>query len=135
MEKSALLRQAYTSSGLSVDGGGTFALPRIVGLSRALEIVAFDKPISSELALEWGMVNQVVEDGKSLEAAINMLKQLSKGSIHSFGLSKKLLTDSFNTTLESQLEMERQGLSDCGNHPDGIEGVNAFLEKRKPVFE
>jgi len=135
MEKSAILRQAYTSSGLCVDGGGTFTLPRIVGLARALEIVAFDKPIPSELASEWGMVNQVVEDGRSLEAAIHMLKELSKGSIHSFGLSKKLLTDSFNTTFESQLETERQGLSDCGNHPDGIEGVNAFLEKRKPVFK
>ncbi len=135
MEKSAILKQAYTSSGLCVDGGGTFTLPRIVGLARALEIIAFDNPISSGLASEWGMVNQVVEDGKSLEAAIHMLKQLSKGSIHSFGLSKKLLTDSFNNTLESQLEMERKGLSDCGNHPDGIEGVTAFMEKRKPVFE
>ena len=54
MEASATLRQAYTSNGLSIDGGGTFALPRLVGLARAMEIAAFDQPISAETALSWG---------------------------------------------------------------------------------
>src|SRR5574339_4364 len=53
--ESASLRQAYTSSGLSIDGGGSFSLPRLVGLARAMEIMAFDNPISSTQALEWGL--------------------------------------------------------------------------------
>jgi 2-(1,2-epoxy-1,2-dihydrophenyl)acetyl-CoA isomerase len=134
MEKSAILRQAYTSNGLCIDGGGTFTLPRIVGLARSLEIAAFDNPISAHQAAEWGLVTKVVDDGKALTEAINMLNVLAKGSLHSFGWSKKLLTDSFNNSLESHLELEREGLSDCADNSDGQEGLNAFVEKRKPTF-
>ena len=134
MEKSARLIQAYTSNGLCIDGGGTFTLPRLVGLARSLEIAAFDKPISADQALDWGMVTQVVDDGQAVDEALSMLQQLSQRSIQSFGWTKKLLTDSFSTSFESQIEMERVGLCDCAGHPDGQEGLNAFVEKRKPVF-
>lgn len=134
MEKSAVLTQAYTSNGLSIDGGGTFTLPRIVGFARALEIAALDKPISAKQALEWGLATRVVEDGTALQGAIDILSELTKGSLHSFGWSKKLLNESFSNSLESHLELEREGLSYCANHPDGREGLKAFLEKRKPVF-
>jgi 2-(1,2-epoxy-1,2-dihydrophenyl)acetyl-CoA isomerase len=134
METSARLIQAYTSNGLCIDGGGTFTLPRIVGFARALEIAAFDNPISAEQALEWGMVTKVAEDGKALEEALSMLQQLAQRSVHSFGWTKKLLTDSFTTSFESQIEMERVGLCECAEHPDGQEGLNAFVEKRKPKY-
>ena len=62
MSKSAVLKQGYTSNGLSLDGGGTYNLPRLVGIARALEITAFDEPISSDRALSLGLVNSVVED-------------------------------------------------------------------------
>ncbi len=135
MEQSAILRQAYTSNGLCINGGGTFTLPRIVGLARSLEIAAFDDPISSKQALDWGLVNKIVEDGTVLEETENMLNRLTKKSSYSFGLSKKLLTDSFNNSFESHLELEREGLSDCADHPDGQEGLKAFIEKRRPIFE
>jgi len=134
MEKSALLRQAYTSNGLCIDGGGTFILPRIVGLARALEIAAFDRPISAEQALAWGLVTKVVEDKKALEEAVHMARTLAKKSLHSFQWSKRLLTDSFNSSIEEHLEHERAGISGCAAHVDGREGIRAFLEKRKPVF-
>ena len=134
MTESAVLRQAYTSSGLSIDGGGTFALPRLVGLARALEIAAFDEPISSARALEWGLVTRVVPDSTVVEEALSMLQALAKSALHSFAWSKRLLTESFNHTLETQLELERQGISDCARHPNGQEGIRAFVEKRKPVF-
>jgi len=134
ISESAFLRQAYTSSGLSMDGGGSFALPRLVGVARAMEILTFDEPISSAKALEWGLVTKVVPDGKVLEEAISMLASLSKSSLQSFAWSKKLITDSFNHTLETQLELERQGISSCAAHPDGQEGIKAFVEKRKPRF-
>ena len=63
-----------------------------------------------------------------------MLQRLAKSALHSFAWSKRLLTESLNHTLETQLELERQGISDCARHPNGREGIRAFIEKRKPVF-
>jgi len=63
-----------------------------------------------------------------------MLQGLAKSATHSFAWSKRLLTDSLNNTLETQLELEREGISDCARHRDGQEGIRAFVEKRKPVF-
>jgi 2-(1,2-epoxy-1,2-dihydrophenyl)acetyl-CoA isomerase len=134
MARSAILRQAYTSNGLCIDGGGTFMLPRIVGLARALEIAGFDAPISSEQALAWGLATRIVDDGHALEEAVNMAHELSNSSVNSFGWSKQLLTDSFNTAFEAHIERERLGLCSCAEHPDGKEGIQAFVDKRKPTF-
>jgi 2-(1,2-epoxy-1,2-dihydrophenyl)acetyl-CoA isomerase len=134
IEKSARLVQAYTSNGLCIDGGGTFTLPRIVGLARAMEIAAFDKPIDAEQALQWGLVTQVVDEGKAFEAALAMIQKLAQRSVFSFGRTKKLLTDAFSNSFETQIELERMGLCDCAEHPDGQEGLQAFVEKRQPQF-
>lgn len=134
MAESAVLRQGYTSNGLSIDGGGSFVLPRLVGLARALEIAAFDEPISSVKALEWGLVTKVVPDSEVQKEALVMLEGLAKGSLHSFAWSKRLFLESFHNTLETQLELERQGISDCAGHADGQEGIKAFVEKRRPDF-
>jgi len=134
MGRSAIFREAYTSNGLSIDGGGTFTLPRLVGFARALEIVTFDKPISSERALKWGLVNKVVDDEDVLEEATRMVEDISQRSLQSFGCSKQLLNDSFSNSFESHLELERAALRSCAAHPDAQEGLGAFLEKRKPVF-
>jgi len=134
MAQSATLRQGYTSNGLCIDGGGTFTLPRLVGLARAMEIVAFDRPISSEQAQAWGLVTKVTEDGRVLEEAWKMARELAEGSLNSFGWCKQLLIDSFHTPFESHIERERLGLSSCAAHPDGQEGLKAFSEKQKPIF-
>jgi 2-(1,2-epoxy-1,2-dihydrophenyl)acetyl-CoA isomerase len=132
--ESAWLKQAYTSAGLSLDGGGSFTLPRMVGLARALEIVAFDRPISAEQALAWGLATKVAKDAYVLKEAMNLARELAGHSLHSFGWAKRLLTDSFNTAFEAHLERERRGLVSCAAHPDGQEGLKAFVEKRPPVF-
>jgi 2-(1,2-epoxy-1,2-dihydrophenyl)acetyl-CoA isomerase len=134
MADSAVFRQAYTSNGLCINGGGTFVLPRLVGLARALEIAAFDKPISSEQALAWGLATKVVDDGRALQEGVEMAQDLATGSLNSFAWSKTLLTDAFDTAFETQLEREREGLVSCAAHPDGQEGLRAFSEKRKPAF-
>jgi 2-(1,2-epoxy-1,2-dihydrophenyl)acetyl-CoA isomerase len=134
MAEFTTLRQAYTSSGLSIDGGGSFALPRLLGLARAMEIMAFDNLITSTQALEWGLVTRVVPSEEVIPQALAMLDELTHTALHSFGWSKKLMTDSFSNNLEAQLELERQGISDCAAHPEGQEGIKAFLEKRKPTF-
>ncbi|MBI5249050.1 MAG: enoyl-CoA hydratase/isomerase family protein [Desulfomonile tiedjei] len=134
MARSAIMRQAYTSNGLSIDGGGTFMLPRLVGLAKALEIAAFDEPITAEQALKWGLVTKVADDGHVIEEALKLAEELSRRPLCSFAWSKKLLTDSFGNSLETQLELERAALRACAAHPDGREGISAFLEKRKPAF-
>lgn len=99
-----------------------------------MEIMAFDNPILSSQALEWGLVTRVVADDDVLSEALAKLEQLSKTSLHSFAWSKRLMTDSFTNTLEAQLELERSGISACGAHAEGQEGIRAFVEKRRPAF-
>ncbi len=134
MAKNAVLKQAYTSSGLVMDGGGSFTLPRIVGLARALELAAFDAPINAEQALAWGLATRICEEGKALESARLMAVELANKAIHAFGATKQLFNDSFSTTLESHLEKERRGIETAADGPEGQEGITAFAAKRKPVF-
>ena len=134
MAKAATLRQGFTSNGLSIDGGGTFTLPRIVGLARAFEIAAWDKPIAAEQALSWGLITKIADDEKVIGEAEVLVREIIKGSIFSFGWSKQLLTDSFHSSFEAQLQKERKALFSCAAHGDGREGLKAFLEKRKPEY-
>jgi 2-(1,2-epoxy-1,2-dihydrophenyl)acetyl-CoA isomerase len=134
MAANAVLRQGYTSNGLCIDAGGTFTLPRMVGLARALEIAAFDEPIDALRAEAWGLATRVVPADMLLDAAMTMARHLSSRSVNAFGRVKALMTDAFDRSLESQLEDERRGIVECAAHADGIEGVTAFLEKRAPEF-
>ena len=119
---------------MCIDGGGTFTLPRLVGYARALEIAGFDKPISSSRALDWGLITKVAAEGQALVEAVAMAQDLALRSLNSFAWTKKLITDSFNTSFETQIEIERAALEACAEHPDGQEGLAAFAEKRKPRF-
>jgi len=134
MDQSAVLRQGYTSNGLSIDGGGTFTLPRLVGLARALEIAAFDPNIPADRALEWGLATKVVADGTCVQEATAMARDLAGRSIGSFAASKRLLTDSYGKPFEEVLEDERRLLAVCADSADGVEALTAFVEKRKAVF-
>lgn len=134
MEVSAVLKQGYTSNGLSIDGGGTFTLPRLVGMAKAMEIAAFDLTISAEKALSWGLVTEVVNDGEAIQRALALVREIVRAPLSSFAASKKLITDSLSTPFEAQLEKERELLAWCADHADGHEGVSAFLEKRKPRY-
>ena len=134
MAESAQLKQGFTSNALCIDAGGTFIMPRLVGLARALEIAAFDELIDAQRALDWGLVTELAPDDRLIERSIAFLNKICEKSLHTFGWSKELLNGSLETSLETQLARERDGLVDCVSHPDGIEGMQAFLERRKPKF-
>ena len=125
---------SYGSRGLSVDGGASFSLPRLVGLARAIEIAALDEPIFAERALALGLATRVVDDDRVEEGAIALGERLAGRSPHAFGVTKRLFVDSFHETLERQLDAEREALVSCAEHPDGEEGLSAFTEKRAPAF-
>jgi len=134
MAESARLKQGFTSNALCIDAGGTFTLPRLVGLARALEIAAFDEQIAADQALAWGLVTRVVADSRLLDTALEMARTLAEKSGHTFGHVKTLLTDALDTSWEAQLERERRGLAACAGHADGLEGLHAFVEKRPPRY-
>jgi 2-(1,2-epoxy-1,2-dihydrophenyl)acetyl-CoA isomerase len=102
--------------------------------ARALEIVAFDPAIPARQALEWGLATKVAPDGKALDEAVALAEQIAAGSLHAYGHAKRLIGDAFDTPLEAQLEREREALAACGAHPEGQEGLRAFVEKRAPAF-
>jgi len=106
----------------------------MVGMAKAMEIAVFDDPIPAARCLELGLATKVVDDGESLNEARAMAVQLAERSQHALGWAKKLFAQSFDTPLEAQLELEREGLAACGGHADGQEGMRAFAEKRKPRF-
>ena len=126
---------AYTKSGLSPDGSATYFLPRLIGLRRAQELMLTNRQLSAQQALEWGLVTDVVEEGKLIERAMEVATMLAEGSTTANYAVKKLLLQSFNNSLETQMEIEGREISKCARSSDGREGISAFMAKRKPIFE
>ena len=133
MHRTATLRQAYTAVGLSMDGGSSFSLPRLVGEARALEIAAFDAPITADRALQLGLITEIAE-GDATDAAASLAERLSTRALASFAASKALINASFDSSLAAQLSRERQAIVACAAGAEGREGVSAFLAKRRPDF-
>ncbi len=134
MVSNAFMQLAYTSHGLSVDGGGTFTLPRLVGLSNAMKIALFDDRMLAADCLELGLVHEVVGADELLERATRLAQRFAAMPVEVIGRTKRLFNRSFDTPLEQQLEAERTELARAGNHAEGAEGIAAFLEKRKPDY-
>jgi 2-(1,2-epoxy-1,2-dihydrophenyl)acetyl-CoA isomerase len=134
MSDVAFLQQAYTSSGLAMDGGGTFTLPRLVGLGRALEIVLLDKSIQPEQALELGLVHRVVPAAHLRNEAQQLAESLAQRAVGALGRVKRLLNRSFDRSLEEQLEDERRAIVGAVDSSEGREGLSAFAARRAPDF-
>jgi len=131
---SAKFTMAYTAAGLSPDGSSTYCLPRLIGLRRTQELMFTNRRLSAEEALEWGLVNRVVPDEALLDEAGALAAQLAQGPTRAFGSVKTLLDASFSGTLETQMELEARAIAAMAGTPDGKEGIQAFLEKRRPAF-
>lgn len=132
---SAKFTMAYTAAGLSPDGSSTYYLPRLIGIRRTMDLMITNKRLTANEALDWDLVNQVVADEEVLNAAITLAKKLVTGPVDAFGIVKKLLLCSFDNSLETQMELEGRAIADRAITANGREGVQAFLEKRKPKFK
>jgi 2-(1,2-epoxy-1,2-dihydrophenyl)acetyl-CoA isomerase len=131
--QSSRFNLAYTSVGLTPDGGTTFLLPRTVGLKRTMELLLTNRTLSAEEALSWGLVNEVVDDAALLGRAVQIAEQLARGPASAFGATKRLIAHSLGA-FESQMVLESETIAAQAASGDAAEGIGAFLEKRKPRF-
>ena len=132
--ESANFTMAYTKIGLSPDGGSSYHLPRLVGIRKTQELMFTNRVLSAEEAVGWGLINRVVADEELLVQAEKLAKMFATGAKDSNKAVKELLLQSFNNGLEVQMELEGRAISACAGTPDGLEGVAAFVAKRKPEF-
>jgi 2-(1,2-epoxy-1,2-dihydrophenyl)acetyl-CoA isomerase len=131
--RSAKFAPAYTAVGLSPDASCTFLLPRAVGYKRAMELLLTNRVLNAEQALDWGLINQVVEDEDLLPTAAALAARMALGPVGAFGAVKRLLADA-QPGLETQLARESRSISARGMTEEGREGIAAFLEKRAPRY-
>ncbi len=133
--KSASFIQAFSKIALIPDSAGTFILPRLVGMQRALALTMLGDKVSADEAVAMGMIYKSFPDdtfeNDTKQIAINLAQMPTKG----LGLTKRLMNETYNNTLVQQLDREKDVQVEAGSTEDFKEGVNAFLEKRKPVFK
>lgn len=127
--------QSFSNIGLIPDSGGTFFLPRLVGLQRATAMMFLADKISAAQALEFGMIYKVVEAESLMQEAEKLVAHLASMPTKGFGLTKRALNKSFTNDLNEQLYLEEELQAAAANTYDNKEGINAFLEKRKATFK
>lgn len=126
--------QVFVRRGLVMDMGGTFFLPRLVGLSKAKELAFSGEAIDAQRALELGLVCKVVPHDRLMDEAMDMARKLAQGPTRAMGMIKRMLNRSFESDLETALEMEASLQGIAVSTPDVVEGITSFLQKRPPTF-
>ncbi len=132
--ESAKLTMAYTRAGLTPDGSSTYFLGRLIGVQRAMDLALTNRVLTASEAHSWGLVSRVVDDDDLLEAAEALARNLANGPIRAFGATKELIHRGLSESLETQMELETRAIADAVRTDDANEGIQAFLEKRKPSF-
>lgn len=132
---SASFIQAFSKIGLIPDSGGTFFLPRIIGSQKALALMMTGDKISAQQADDMNMIYKAVSDEDFTSEVTKLAETLAALPTKGLGLTKKAVNQSFTNTLTQQLAVEEELQTIAGQTYDFNEGVNAFLEKRKPVFK
>lgn len=133
--KSASFIQAFSKIGLIPDSGGTFTLPRLIGFNMASALMITGDKVTSEEALQYGMVYKIFDDNKLVEQAFINAHHIAAMPTKAIGLTKRLLNQTYNNTLQQQLDLESDCQVQAASSYDYKEGVSAFLEKRKPEFK
>ena len=133
--KSASFIQAFSKIGLIPDSGGTYFLPRLVGNQKALALMMTADKLSATDAEAMNLIYKAVDDEAFNSTVKSFAEQLAQMPTRALGLTKKAVNSSWTSSLEEQLETEKKLQVEAGQTYDFREGVNAFLEKRKPLFK
>jgi len=133
--KQAKFVSAFSRIGLVPDSGMTWFLPRLVGLSRALEIAWMSDPIPADTALQWGLVNRLAEPEQLAAATAEWAGSLARSATKGLVLTKRAMLAGLAHELEAQLETEALLQGVAGKTKDYAEGVKAFIEKRPAEFK
>jgi 2-(1,2-epoxy-1,2-dihydrophenyl)acetyl-CoA isomerase len=130
----AYFASAYRNIGLTPDGGGSWALPRLAGSRRAMEILLLGERFDAQQALAWGLVNRVVPLAELDVAVARVVQSLVEGPVLAIRNAKRLVRESLGRTLSEQLHAEALSFGACAGTPDFVEGITAFLDKRPAQF-
>ena len=126
--------QAFAKIGLIPDNGGTFFLPRLVGMARATQLAMLADKLAAQQALEWGMIFRVVPAGDLMTNAFEFARTLATQPTRGLGLIKRALNAAWENDLDAQLALEAELQREAGRTSDYLEGVRAFQQKRAPKF-
>ena len=126
--------QSFARIGLIPDSGGTFLLPRLVGLQRAAALAMLGDKLDADTAKAWGLVYDVVPGADLAGTAMALATRLAAMPTRALGLIKRGFNAGMGNDLESQLLLEEELQREAGRTEDYAEGVRAFVAKRKPVF-
>ena len=132
--ETALFTVGFTGIGLVPDSAVSLLLPALIGLGRATEFTFTNRPITATQALEWGMVNQIVPENELAAAVAKLAASLAAGPTGAYGLTKRLFNQNVLPDLEKALTFEGELQEVASKGQEHVEGVKAFLEKRKPSF-
>jgi len=133
--KQAIFVQAFSKIGLIPDSGGTWFLPRIAGIARTNALYLLDEKLSAKKAVEYGLIYKAVNHDKLTDEVAQIATKLAALPTKGFGLYKRAINWTFNNSLDEQLSFEADLQAEAGKTDDYKEGVQAFLEKRKPKFK
>jgi 2-(1,2-epoxy-1,2-dihydrophenyl)acetyl-CoA isomerase len=126
--------QAFVKRGLHPDWGGTYFMPRMLGIPRAFEFILSGDVISAQQALDWGLVNRVVPQAGLKDAALEWARKFAAGPPVVYALAKRAIYRNLDADLTSALEYEAYAQRVVWTTEDAAEGIRAFVEKRPPQF-
>ena len=126
--------QSFSKIGLIPDSGGTYILPRLVGLQRANALAMLGEKLDANRAKDWGLIHEVVPAATLADTSFDLARRLAAMPTRALGLIKRGFNRSLGVDLDDQLDFEEELQREAGATADYAEGVRAFLEKRKPVY-
>lgn len=133
--KSAKFIMSFANIGLVPDSGSSWALPRLAGQARALGMALTGEPVTAEKAAEWGLVWKCIDDEKMADETNALVAKFAAAPTRGLAETKRLIRGAFTRPLDEQLDLERDQMRALGFSDDYKEGVDAFMNKRKPNFK